>query len=132
MTHHYDSDQLGLTIKNVTFSILETMIQDIKDRLDEFRANLKVRKVALTQEQIDKHSLPPNPAKTTDPRARRYIAEHGDKSWELDALPPATLNDLVTNAIEDLLDLQKYDAWIKLEDEEKEIMGKFGKEHSES
>ena len=30
--------------------------------------------------------LPPNPAKLTDSRCEGYMAEHGDESWELDAL----------------------------------------------
>jgi len=109
----------------------EDMVRDIKNRLDEFRTTVDVNKVALTREQVDQYSLPPNPAKTSDPRARGYIAEHGDESWELDALPPVTLNELLTNALEELLDRDKYDAQIALEETDKEHMETFGKEHSE-
>jgi hypothetical protein len=108
------------------------MVRDIKNRLDEFRVNVKVVKVALTREQVDKYSLPPNPAKTTDPRARGYIEQYGDESWELDALPPAVLNELLTTALEELLDREKYDAQTALEDEDKEEMETFGKEHADS
>lgn len=109
----------------------EDMVRDIKNRLQEFRAVVQTDKIALTREQVDEHQLPPNPAKTTDPRTRGYIEEHGDQSWELDALPPATLNALLTNALEELLDRERYEAQIALEDKDKEHMGTFGKEHTE-
>ena len=54
------------------------------------------RRVALTPEQIDAHSLPPQPTNATDSRARGYTA---DGSWELDALPPDVLAGLVRDAI---------------------------------
>lgn len=110
----------------------EDMVRDIKTRLEEFRTHIEVEKVALTRKQVDEYSLPPNPAKTTDPRARGYIEEHGDQSWELDALPPATLNDLLTNALEELLDRDKYEAHITRENKDKAIMGTFGKEHTDN
>ena len=65
------------------------MLRDIEDRLREFGISVKVVPVALTREQIDEFNPPPNPAKITDPRAGWYIEEHGDVSWEVDALPPA-------------------------------------------
>ena len=109
----------------------EDMVRDINNRLREFRVLVDVNKVALTREQVDEYALPPNPAKTTDPRARGYIEEHGDQSWELDALPPATLNALLTDALENLLDREKYEAQIALEAVDKERMETFGKEHAE-
>lgn len=109
----------------------EDMVRDIKNRLREFRAVVQVDKVALTREQVDDHQLPPNPAKTTDPRARGYIAEHGDQSWELDALPPATLNELLTNALDEIIDSDLYEAQKALEDIDKERMETFGKEHTD-
>lgn len=107
----------------------EDMVRDIEHRLREFRGLVETEKIALTREQIEEYSLPSNPAKTTDPRARGYIEEHGDQSWELDALPPATLNELLTNALENLVDRELYEAQIALEDKDKERMETFGKEH---
>jgi hypothetical protein len=109
----------------------EDMVRDIKNRLEEFRTKVEVDKVALTRDQVDEYALPPNPAKTSDPRARGYIEEHGDQSWELDALPPATLNELLTNALEELLDREKYEAHIAQEEIDKAIMETFGKEHAD-
>lgn len=109
----------------------EDMVRDIKNRLEEFGCAVEVRKVALTREQVDEHQLPPNPAKTTDPRARGYIEEHGDQSWELDALPPATLNELLTNALDELVDADLFDVQKELENRDKETMASFGKEHAD-
>lgn len=76
------------------------MVRDIRDRLTEFGVpNLKVDKIALTMEQIRRFNPPPNPAKITDSRAKAYIKEFGNQSWELDALPPRELNTLVERAI---------------------------------
>ena len=50
------------------------------------------------------YNPPPNPTKLTDSRAPLYIREYGMESWELDALEPAVLDQLVTEAIEGLRD----------------------------
>ena len=44
--------------------------------------------MALTADDIERYQLPANRTKRTDRRAVRFIAEHGDKCVELDALPP--------------------------------------------
>ncbi len=45
---------------------------------------------------------------TTDSRARAYIEEHGESSWELDALPPNILADLIRSAV---LEYRDEDLW---------------------
>lgn len=75
------------------------MTRDIEDRLTLFGAATSVRRIALNRDQIDQYNPPPNPAKITDSRARGYIAEHGSSSWELDALDPDTLAQLITGEI---------------------------------
>jgi len=103
----------------------EDMVRDIRDRLTEFGVpNLIVHKVALTMAQIKKFKPPPNPAKVTDSRAKAYIAEHGESSWELDALPPRELNRLVDGAIVTLLDTDLRDAVIAEEDKQLERLTK--------
>lgn len=99
----------------------EDMVRDIRDRLNEFGVpNLEVEKVALTMAQIKKFNPPPNPAKITDSRAAAYIAEFGQQSWELDALPPRELNRLVEAAINRNIDRKAMNAVIALEDVERE------------
>lgn len=75
------------------------MTRDIQDRLDLFGSNVYVKRVALTMNQIATYNPPPNPAKITDSRASKYIEEYGDESWELDALEPKVITDLIKNEV---------------------------------
>ncbi len=109
----------------------EDMVRDISARLGELRADIELTKIALTREQIDEHQLPPNPAKMSDPRAAKYVDEHGNESWEVDALPPAVLNDILTGSLEELLDRDRYEAVKEKEEDDKETMRQFGKSHAQ-
>jgi hypothetical protein len=73
------------------------MTEDIEDRLERLWVgdSVEVRRIALTMDQVRQYDPPPNPAKLTDSRATRYIEEYGYDSWELDALEPAVLADLI-------------------------------------
>lgn len=82
----------------------EDMVRDIRDRMAMFGAHLEVDKVALTMRQVTRYSPPPNPAKVTDPRADAYIKKFGDKSWEVDALPPEVLRRVIEGRLEELVD----------------------------
>jgi beta-lactamase class A len=65
----------------------EDMVRDIRDRLVEFGlSGIEVVKIGLTMEQVEEHKPPPNPAKMSDSRANKYVEEHGNQSWEVDAL----------------------------------------------
>lgn len=75
------------------------MSRDIQERLDMFGADVYVKRVALTMEQIDFYTPPPNPAKITDSRCEKYIAQYGHESWELDALEPKVITDLITQEV---------------------------------
>jgi hypothetical protein len=112
------------------------MIRDIKDRITEFLTsgdeyialdNFDVVPVALTWEQIKKYNPPPNPAKLTDPRAGKYIAKYGSTTWEVDALKPDVMIRIVDNAILKYIDVDKYNAVIEREDEEKQKLIEFAK-----
>lgn len=68
-----------------------------------------VRRIALNFDQIERYNPPPNPAKSTDARYRRYVRDTGlDESWELDALDPLVLQDLIQDAIDEVRDA---DSW---------------------
>lgn len=96
------------------------MVRDIEERLEEFGTEqLQVVPVALTMEQIEKYQPPPNPAKITDPRARWYIAQHGQKSWELDALEPEALKGIMKDAALKHMDIDLYNGMMDREEEDK-------------
>lgn len=87
------------------------MTRDIEDRLNMFSGygKFKVLRLALTREQIDEYNPPPNPAKVTDSRYEKYVAEHGEYSWELDALNPPVFTELIEAAIFDLYNVDRWD-----------------------
>jgi hypothetical protein len=85
------------------------MTRDIADRLELFGARTDVRRIALNMPQIDEHSPPPNPAKATDSRFHEYQRQHGSESWELDALEPQLLADLVREHVADLIDAPQWE-----------------------
>jgi hypothetical protein len=84
------------------------MTRDIEDRMELFMGGLKLKRLALNMDQVEQYSPPPNPAKTTDSRYAGYIAEFGDESWELDALEPKVIADLIRSAIRSLIDKPKW------------------------
>lgn len=97
------------------------MLRDVEERLEEFGIfALNIRHIAITEEQIKKYNPPPNPAKVTDPRAKWYIKKYGRISWEVDALNPKILHEVLEKEIKSLIDEKKFNAVIKQEEEDKE------------
>lgn len=86
------------------------MTRDNRDRIEQFswNAGVEVKRLALNFDQVEEHNPPPNPAKISDSRAMNYIARHGTSSWELDALDPTVIRDLIENEITQYID---YDNW---------------------
>lgn len=101
------------------------MTRDNADRLVMFARNgseVEVRRLALNMDQVERYNPPPNPAKATDARFEGYAAIHGDESWELDALEPQLISDLVRQNVEALIDQERWDAVIEEEEAAKSIM----------
>lgn len=80
------------------------MPRDIAERMKLFGADVEIKRVALTMEQIHNFNPPPNPAKITDTRFKAYIKKYGQHCWELDALEPVFLSELIDAAIRPLMD----------------------------
>ena len=89
----------------------------------------EVRHIGLTMEQVEELNLPPNPTKATDKRSGAYIAKYGRTCWEVDALPPAKLTEIVTGEIEGIIDLDTYSEVVSLESEEKEELKELIKDY---
>ena len=99
------------------------MVRDIQTRLREFHVyRLVVEKIALTMPQVKKYNPPPNPAKVTDPRAAAYIEKYGDHSWEVDALPPTVLTQLIRAAFDKHIDKARMEAIKKQEEKDKTLL----------
>ncbi len=103
------------------------MVRDIQDRLATFGRHPEIERVALTYDQIKQYSLPPNPAKKSDPRAKRYYEQYGNKSWELDALDPEVLSNVLETAIQGHMDLDRYNETIRREDRERKALSRLAR-----
>ncbi len=76
------------------------MTRDVGERLRQFIGeplckHLSVVRVALNMEQIELYDPPPNPTKVTDSRATAYIDQFGHECWELDALDPVVIREMI-------------------------------------
>jgi len=98
--------------------------RDLSERLGRYGAmSFKVERIALTLDQIVEHELPPMPAKTSDPRLARFVADTGGSdAVELDALEPDVLKDLIEQSIMDHLDKAAWDERFREITEEKEAL----------
>jgi hypothetical protein len=94
---------------------------DRNKRLDP-HIDVMVRKLALTMDQVEEHEPPPNPAKKTDSRFAKFQEEHGDESWEVDALPPSVLRDIIENELDELIDQEKVDEIKAQEEKDKKLL----------
>lgn len=108
--------------------------RDLSDRLKKYKAgDFEIFRIALTSDQIKRYQLPPMPVKRSDARADGFLAEHGDRAVELDALDPNLLQRTVAESIElrinknawnrKLRKIEELRTWIKtkLEDIEKVV-----------
>ena len=93
------------------------MSRDIEQRLHQmsYGTPIKNARLALNWDQVQQYTPPPNPTKLTDSRATNYIEMFGMESWELDALEPAVLHQIVEDRIIELLDMDKWDAVLERE-----------------
>lgn len=82
------------------------MTRDIQDRMNLFTDGflVQVNRIALLTEQIRKYAPPPNPAKMTDVRFQKYSDQFGDSSWELDALNPTVIGEIIDRHIQEIYD----------------------------
>jgi hypothetical protein len=92
------------------------MTRDIRERLTMFAGReVNVHRIALNMDQVRQYNPPPNYAKVTDSRYEGYQALYGDESWELDALDPSVLHDLIVESVRGHIDT---DAWSAVEERE--------------
>ena len=73
---------------------------------------IRFERVALNMDQITQYNPPPFPAKDTSSRYESYVREHGiQDAWELDALKPNVLDQLIRDEIDRYWDQSIYDNW---------------------
>lgn len=108
------------------------MSRDLEERVSMFMGASagywRLERLALNMEQVEEYGPPPNPAKTTDSRFQDYRARYGDESWELDALEPNKLVQLVEEKIQELVDPDAWEASRLIVEEIREKLNKVAED----
>jgi hypothetical protein len=105
------------------------MTRDLQARLNTFTGNsrrgrVEVHRLALNYEQVELYRPPNNPTKVSDSRTTDYRAAHGESCWELDALNPTILRDLIQSAVESYRDDALWDEAVRAEDAHKRSLAR--------
>jgi hypothetical protein len=77
---------------------------------DDFDVNdIHPVKVALTAEQVVEHDLPPlMKAKSKSSRIKKFVDAYGDDVFELEAVSPETLQGMLRDAIDSVIDTEMF------------------------
>lgn len=126
-----DHDPSGIDMSRDVLDRLDLFIKTSMDRRIEIGPNevdaITVNRVALNMDQVRTFNPPENPAKITDSRAASYIERFGRSSWELDAIEPRRLAQLVRDAVIALMDAPLFEKNRKKMERERAQLVKFGK-----
>ncbi len=100
------------------------MTRDVRERLALYaRAPIKVHRLALNLDQVRQYNPPPNFAKESDSRYAAYVREFGTREcWELDALSPTVIADLIRNELESLVDADSWNAALRREQRNQRLL----------
>lgn len=120
-----DHDPSGLDMIRDIRERLTMMIQKGKHGIKDASNILEILSIGLTMDQIKKHKLPPNPTKMTDTRSKGYIKKFGKTCWEVDALNPRTLTEIVELNITRQIDMGLYDEMMVQEANDIETLQAF-------
>jgi hypothetical protein len=97
--------------------------EDIPQRLEQYGGDhIEMRRVALTREQLDDLQSFPASDKKKDPRYPWFVRNFGNRCWELDALDPNDLRDLVEEAIKGEIEQEARDRCALVEKAEQESL----------
>lgn len=102
-----------------------TRLEASRDAVAKVGSSFEVRRIALTMEQIERFDPPPNPAKLTDSRSSGYVEEFGYESWELDALDPVTMADLIQTEVEGMIDFDLWEAASEREAKARRVLSRI-------
>lgn len=99
-----DHDPDGFQIPRSAEETLRTFMQ-----LEGIEFELEFKRVALNLDQVQQYNPPPFIAKKTSSRYNSYLREHGTMdAWELDALTPTTLDQLIRSSVLEYFDEKVY------------------------
>jgi hypothetical protein len=126
-----DHDPSGIDMSRDVEERLDMFVKTSMGRMDEIGPNepsaVTMKRVALNMAQVRELNPPENPAKITDSRAASYISRFGESSWELDAIEPRQLAQIVTDAVEEVMDGDKFNANLEKMKKNRDQLIKFAK-----
>ena len=100
-----DHDASGLNIPQAIYA-----------NLHHVQGMFTLERLCLNRDQVDRYSLPPNPAKESDPNYKKYEALYGKYSWELDALEPHVLVEIVKQRLVEVLDIETFNDRVNIQE----------------
>ena len=101
------------------------MTEDVLGRLTMFAKGIpiSVHRIALNMDQVNHYQPPENPAKVSDSRYAAYVEKfQTESSWELDALSPEVLSDLVRRKVRSLRDNELWEQVMAEEKRHKRLL----------
>jgi hypothetical protein len=101
-------------------------LNEIREYVDFPVPEFRLRRIALTPDQIRTYDLPRNLLKTSDPRTGKHRLKYGkaaEHATELDALPPNVLEDIFREAIEEEVDQDHFEEAVAREAKERAEVG---------
>ena len=140
----HDVAELSITITRPTVLLyigdwdcsgMDMSERDLPKRLLRYGSLVKIRRIALTADDIADPNLPDFDAddKRKDSRYPWFIRTYGQRCWELDAMSPNVLRDRVEATIRDYIDWGTWERCAKVEDAERasilEVVGAWKGAH---
>jgi hypothetical protein len=106
--------------------------EDLPRRLADYGASYEdytLLRVALTYSDTHNGNLPSFDAETKkkDPRYRWFVSRYGDNAWELDALDPNELRQMVEDTIRRFVNSGDWEQHKKIEEAERETTKRIAK-----
>lgn len=98
----------------------EDIVRALKKSLEFFGIYPKIKKIALTYQDITTYKLPPDFTKKTDSRTAKFVEKYGDLAVELDALPLPILQEKIRESIKEHLDMEALNEVRKIEKQERQ------------
>lgn len=90
------------------------------------RHDVDFRRISLTLDQIGQFKPPPNFVKETDSRTKWYVDKFKTEDcWELDALRPSVVDQIIRDEIEPMIDREAWDKTLATEEEHRAVLSEI-------
>jgi hypothetical protein len=94
------------------------------ERVTRKKMLVKVKKIALTWNQVRRYKLVPRPCKPKDRRFTAYVSRYGNRSFDLESLNPKILREITERELRKLIP-PKYLRKIELERRAEEVVAEL-------